>query len=129
MKKRIRKRARIRTRRQRIARRNIVRSFKSVIAGLTNRFWSGPESGIQTADLDEVRAYQTQQQIDAALEDLRLSLARTEREAATKEGSPKCDECGQEITSKRLQAHPGASRCLECQNDLENVFDIRFKIA
>ena len=39
-------------------------------------------------------------------------------------GPRRCEECGEDIPIARLMAAPGATRCCECQQNIENDMQI-----
>ncbi|MGC2310491.1 MAG: TraR/DksA C4-type zinc finger protein [Candidatus Babeliaceae bacterium] len=69
------------------------------------------------------------QATSATLEELNISLANNERteydmllkalDMLEKGTYGICTECGQPISEKRLQLYPNATRCLACQEALE----------
>ena len=57
-----------------------------------------------------------QAKADMSLPYLRHAIARIDQG----EGH-QCEDCGEDIPAKRLEAVPGAIRCIECQKDQEKA--------
>ncbi|HKQ84542.1 MAG TPA: TraR/DksA family transcriptional regulator [Steroidobacteraceae bacterium] len=58
-------------------------------------------------------------EVDRDLSEFRLVRAALERMNSGEYG--RCESCGREISLKRLQAQPFATRCLQCQEQYEHL--------
>ncbi|MFH1036566.1 MAG: TraR/DksA C4-type zinc finger protein [Patescibacteria group bacterium] len=69
-------------------------------------------SGLETA-ADEVEEYSTLLPVEHSLE-IRLKNINTALEKIEKGGYGKCEKCGKEIPSERLEVSPESRFCLDC---------------
>ncbi|HVZ11032.1 MAG TPA: TraR/DksA family transcriptional regulator [Candidatus Paceibacterota bacterium] len=79
-------------------------------------------AGRQVLDAGEAAADEIQDDLDLAMNDLRMEMLRMIEGAIerVKDGTyGYCFDCGEEITEKRLKAVPFAVRCKNCEEHAE----------
>lgn len=81
---------------------------------------SGDEVDISSIDVDREIDYTLVDIYNKRLLDIRKALGRLDRDEYGY-----CEECGQKISTKRLEALPFARYCLDCQREIEILKKIK----
>jgi len=58
---------------------------------------------------------------DNQSKELKNAISRVQANIPKSKGLMRCTDCEEEISQKRLQAVPSASRCTECQMQFERI--------
>lgn len=66
-------------------------------------------------EVDRIAAF------EAEILEQRIKRMRQEVKPASELGASHCEDCGMDIPMARRKAIPSATRCVDCQEDLEGV--------